>query len=86
MPAAGPQVVAFAEHCLANQNVVCRSCGEACEAQAIRFSPRIGGAALPSLDAARCTGCGDCLPVCPNSALSLISATASQKNAEEFAA
>ncbi|HET6720922.1 MAG TPA: hypothetical protein VFH22_14815, partial [Rhodocyclaceae bacterium] len=30
-----PQVVAFAEHCLAFQNVVCRSCGESCEHAAI---------------------------------------------------
>lgn len=68
-----PRIVAFAEHCLAFQNVVCRTCGESCPDSAIRFSPRLGGAATPSLIAERCTGCGDCLAVCPSAALSLLS-------------
>lgn len=83
----GPQLVAFAEHCLAFQNVVCRSCGERCEHAAIRFSPRLGAAAEPVLNADLCTGCGDCLVVCPTTALSLISAPESiHRLAEEFAA
>ena len=87
LPDAGPRIVAFAEHCLAQQNVVCRSCAEICEHDAIRFSPRLGGAALPVLDAERCTGCGDCLPICPNAALSLVaSAPSLTRNSEEFVA
>jgi len=86
LPASSPRIVAFAEHCLAVQNVVCRSCGEACQQQAIRFSPRLGGAALPSLLAERCTGCGDCLPICPNAALSLISAGPLNQTPEELCA
>lgn len=85
----GPRVVAFAEHCLAFQNVVCRSCGERCEEDAIRFSPRLGAAAHPLLDPERCTGCGDCVAVCPNAALTLVCAPASTistiRSAEEFA-
>ena len=69
------RIVAFAEHCLAQQNVVCRTCGEICAHDAIRFSPRLGGAALPVLDSERCTGCGDCLPICPNSALNLVASS-----------
>lgn len=57
--------------CLAEQRVECRLCGEACDAGAIRFPPRMGGVAAPVVDAARCTGCGDCLPLCPTQALRL---------------
>lgn len=82
-----PKIIAFAEHCLAFQNVVCRSCGERCEDDAIRFSPRLGAAAEPVLNTDLCTGCGDCLPVCPTAALSLISAPESfNRSAEELAA
>jgi ferredoxin len=82
-----PRIVAFAEHCLAYQNVVCRSCGERCEHDAIGFAPRLGGAAEPRLNAELCTGCGDCLVVCPSVALSLIGAPESIcRSAEEFAA
>lgn len=82
-----PKIIAFAEHCLAFQNVVCRTCGETCEVQAIRFSPRLGAAAEPRLQNELCTGCGDCLAVCPTAALSLVSAPESiHRLAEEFAA
>jgi ferredoxin-type protein NapF len=46
-------------------------CGEACDAGAIRFPPRLGGVAAPVVDTTRCTGCGDCLPLCPPQALRL---------------
>ena len=59
----------FSEACLAAQKVVCRTCGEACEAGAIRFPPRLGGVSLPQLDAAACTGCGACLADCPTTAI-----------------
>ena len=59
------QCIAFA------QNVVCRSCGDACGEAAIRFSPRIDGAACPVILSERCTACGECVPVCPTSAISL---------------
>jgi len=55
--------------CLARRGIECRICGEACTAGAIRFSPQPGGAARPRIDAARCNGCGQCLPGCPVSAI-----------------
>ena len=58
--------------CLADRGVECRLCGEACDAGAIRFPPRLGGVAAPVIDHDRCTGCGDCLPLCPPSALKLV--------------
>lgn len=64
--------LAIGEDCLARQNIVCRTCGERCEAGALRFPPRLGGVAHPVLDAERCTGCAACLADCPTHALSII--------------
>lgn len=62
----------FGESCLAARNVVCRTCGEACEMRAISFPPRLGGISLPQLSAAACTGCGACLADCPTQAIRLL--------------
>lgn len=62
---------AIGEACLARQDVVCRSCGDNCEARAIRFSPRLGGAAMPDVNEAACTGCGACVAVCPVQAVTM---------------
>jgi ferredoxin-type protein NapF len=67
----GPRCIAYTE------NVFCRSCGDACEPGAIRFSPQLGGMSLPTVLQERCTGCGDCVPVCPASAI-LLAALAAQ--------
>jgi ferredoxin-type protein NapF len=55
--------------CLARQGVLCRSCGDACPAAAIRFRP--GGVPTPEVLAGRCTGCGACLPACPAAAITI---------------
>ena len=55
--------------CIAYRGVVCRSCGEHCEAAAIRFVPVVGRGSLPRLDIERCTGCGACVSVCPVNAI-----------------
>jgi ferredoxin-type protein NapF len=61
----------ISEACLARAGIVCMSCRDACSEQAIRFLPRRGGAFLPEVAAAACTGCGACLPPCPVGAISL---------------
>lgn len=58
------------EACLAHRQVECRTCGESCPVEAIRFFPRPGQAALPVVQGA-CDGCGQCLAPCPANALSL---------------
>ena len=58
-------------NCLVHQDVVCRSCGDACGDAAIRFKQRLGGAPRPEIDVARCTGCGACVGVCPVQAMKL---------------
>jgi ferredoxin-type protein NapF len=63
--------VHFGETCLPQQGVVCRTCGERCDAGAIRFPPRLGGVSHPQLDAQSCTGCAACLADCPTSAITI---------------
>lgn len=58
--------------CLAARGVTCGTCADPCEPRALRLRPLLGGRALPVIDAAACTGCGDCLSVCPVGALSLV--------------
>ncbi len=63
--------VAVADHCLNRRGVECRVCGEACETRALRFRPALGGIAALSIDLEACTGCGDCVSVCPVAAISM---------------
>jgi ferredoxin-type protein NapF len=74
-PAAGaPGLASIGRQCVAFNDVVCRSCGDTCGEAAIRFSPRLGGAALPLVIPERCTGCGECVAACPASAITLVAA------------
>jgi len=63
----------FRNSCLSRNAVVCRSCGEACDERAIRFDLRTGGNAFPVLDQDTCTGCGECVSVCPNDSIRISS-------------
>lgn len=63
--------IQVADTCLARRGVECRVCGDACDSRALRFVPARGGIAQLQVDTAACTGCGDCLSVCPVAALSL---------------
>ncbi|WP_107850325.1 ferredoxin-type protein NapF [Oceanimonas marisflavi] len=61
------------EGCLAYRNIECRSCGDVCEPQALRFRLQPGGVALPELARDLCSGCGACVSLCPVSAITMIS-------------
>ena len=58
-----------AAHCLARRGVMCQSCGDSCDARAIRFPLEAGRVPAPRIDGALCTGCGACVSVCPVEAL-----------------
>jgi ferredoxin-type protein NapF len=64
-------VARIGDDCLARSGVVCRSCGDSCEIAAIRFPLRLGGVSLPVVDATVCTGCGACVGVCPQQAVTI---------------
>lgn len=64
-------VAALGRSCLALRGVACMSCRDACLAGAIRFS-LVRGGAIPRVEAEACTGCADCIPVCPASAITLV--------------
>ena len=68
--------VEIGDSCIAQANVVCRSCGDSCDVSAIRFPPLRGAAALPVVNETNCTGCGACFSACPVSAITLRPATA----------
>ena len=69
-PAARP-LARIGEGCLEPGGIVCQACRDACLPRAVRFLPLAGGTSTPAIDAARCTGCGDCVAVCPASAIIL---------------
>jgi MinD superfamily P-loop ATPase containing an inserted ferredoxin domain len=61
------------EQCLAKRGVVCRSCGDSCPREAIEFNLARAHPALatPQINNNACTGCGACISVCPNQALTM---------------
>jgi ferredoxin-type protein NapF len=78
----GPKIAVVAAGCLAVRGTTCVACADPCEPRALRIRPMLGGRAMPMIDISACTGCGDCLAVCPVGALSLqpVEPAASEKN------
>jgi ferredoxin-type protein NapF len=63
--------ITISQDCLAEKQVVCQSCRDACDQSAIAFPPVIGRVAAPLIDDSRCTACGSCVSSCPVAAISL---------------
>lgn len=61
------------EQCLAQRGITCRSCGDVCETAAIRFRPMLGGRSEVSVRRDDCSGCGECIRVCPEGVIKLAS-------------
>lgn len=68
-------LVTINKHCFLEQKVYCRSCGDACTENVLRFKPQLGGSARILFNFAACTGCGACVDSCPQNAVSLIPQT-----------
>lgn len=63
-------VARIADNCLALNQVMCESCADVCATRAIRFVHR-GFVKQPYVDTDRCTGCEECVAVCPANAISI---------------
>ncbi len=65
------QQAVISDACFSRRGIICRSCGEICESRAIRFKPSLGGRSQIEIEAASCTGCGECVHVCPAHAIEI---------------
>ncbi len=61
----------IANSCLSMNAITCRSCGDNCDVEAIRFHLQVGGIAIPVIDSDQCNGCGACLYVCPENSVTM---------------
>ena len=64
-------VVMLNHGCLSEQKTLCRSCGEVCEHEALRFPLSVGGIVSPEINQEECNGCGACIAICPTRALEI---------------
>jgi ferredoxin-type protein NapF len=55
----------ISNECISSQGVMCRSCYDSCDAEAISFRHQVGGISQPEIASKSCTGCGYCVVTCP---------------------
>ncbi|MBL4765725.1 MAG: ferredoxin-type protein NapF [Colwellia sp.] len=58
-------------NCLAMNQIVCQSCQDCCEPEAISFKYLTSKTPQPQIELDKCNGCGACVSVCPQSAIEL---------------
>jgi ferredoxin-type protein NapF len=58
-------------NCLAMNQVVCQSCQDSCEPEAISFEYLQSKTPQPKIELDKCNGCGACISICPQSAIEL---------------
>ena len=58
--------------CLSLNAIMCRSCADYCDANAIQFQIKLRGVAEPIIATEKCTACGACIHACPNQSIEII--------------
>lgn len=58
-------------NCLAMNQVVCQSCQDSCETEAISFKYIHSKIPQPQIELDKCNGCGACVSICPQNAIEL---------------
>jgi len=58
-------------NCLAVNQVVCQSCQDSCETEAISFKYQQSTIPQPQIELDKCNGCGACVSICPKSSIEL---------------
>jgi len=64
-------IATIGEDCFSERGVICRSCGEVCEIQAIKFKQVVGGVTHVLMNTENCNGCGECVSICPADAITI---------------
>lgn len=59
------------DQCLAKNAVVCRTCEDQCDQQAIQFKLQTGGRSTPIVSLQDCNGCGACYATCPTKSIQI---------------
>lgn len=59
------------DSCLAKNQILCQSCQDSCEPQAITFQYLLSSVPQPKINQVDCNGCGACVSVCPQSAIEI---------------
>jgi ferredoxin-type protein NapF len=57
--------------CLAMNQVVCQSCQDSCETEAISFKYLTSKTPQPQIELDKCNSCGACVSICPQNAIEL---------------
>jgi ferredoxin-type protein NapF len=70
----------ISSECISLQGVMCRSCSDSCEEEAISFRHQVGGISQPEIESKSCTGCGYCVVTCPVQAIKI----SEKKTHEEY--
>jgi len=68
---AWPLDLKVTDSCFTEKGIVCQSCRDACEPQAISFYYEAGEIPKPEINLSSCTSCGACVSSCPANAISL---------------
>ena len=63
--------ISIKNNCLTKKQIHCQVCQDACEPQAIHFQYQQASVPQPNISQPDCTGCGACVAICPENAISL---------------